>query len=400
VDPEAAKLVLRCPQIHKVGLSLSNVSSRYRQLFKKNVLEVDGDDWRRFRNILNPGFSNEIIDFFYPLISTCTDQAITKIEENQDLETWDFFSRFTLDLLGKTIFNYDFHRLDGENDQLYRSYKTILSFSITRTGMANMLFPFIEMLPFEGIRNFNKAADFFVKFFSDVIDEMKKKSDDKSILSRLLSEQSAEKISKEELISNIWMLFLAGHDTTTLALASAVNCLRTFPRKQEKLYQEIKNKFGTDRVPTIKELNELDYMDRFISEVLRLHSPVPILTSREATEDIRFNDQFIAKGTRVGILFHSLMTNPEYWEDPLKFSPKRFTAEKKKQRHHFLNIPFSAGPRQCLGTGFSLIEQKIFLVRLLQKYQVVDPVEHKPYLRDRILQLTLFTPINVRFVKR
>jgi len=175
VDPEAVKLVLKCPQVHKVGLSLSNVSSRYRKLFMKNVLEVDGDDWRRFRNILNHGFSNESIAFFYPLITDCTDQAITKFKENKDTEIWDFISRFTLDLLGKTIFNYDFHRLDGENDQLYRSYKTILSFSITRTGMANMLFPFIEMLPFEGIRNFNKAADFFVKFFSDVIDEMKKK---------------------------------------------------------------------------------------------------------------------------------------------------------------------------------------------------------------------------------
>jgi len=196
------------------------------------------------------------------------------------------------------------------------------------------------------------------------------------------------------------MLFLAGHDTTTLAMTSAINCLRTFPRKQEKLYQEIKNTIGTDRAPTIKELNEFDYLDRFISEVLRLHTPVPTLTSREATEDIRLNDQFIAKGTRVGILFHNLLTNPEHWENPLKFSPKRFTAERKKQRHHFLNVPFSAGPRQCLGTAFSLTEQKIFLVRLLQKYQVVDPVEHKPYLRDTILQMTGFTPINVRFVKR
>jgi len=80
-----------------------------------------------------------------------------------------------------------------------------------------------------------------------------------------------------------------------------------------------------------------------------------------------------------------LMNNPDYWEDPEVFNPDRFTMEKRKGRHHFLHIPFSAGHRQCIGTNFSLIEQKLFLVRLLQKYKVVDPKNNKPLGMDQFI---------------
>jgi len=97
-----------------------------------------------------------------------------------------------------------------------------------------------------------------------------------------------------------------------------------------------------------------------------------------------------------------VLTDPEHWEDPLKFSPKRFTPEKKKNRPNFLYIPFSAGQRQCLGTKFALTEQKLLVARIVQKYQIVDPVEHKPFITcgDNMIQIGRSLPVHVRFVKR
>jgi len=207
-------------------------------------------------------------------------------------------------------------------------------------------------------------------------------------------------LKREELLSDLWVLFLAGHETTSTALVWACNCLREYPDIQEKLFREIESKLGLEKVPTEEDLSQLTYLDCFINEVLRLHPPVTVLGTREAVEDVPYKDQIIPKGARVGILFQALHTNPEYWEDPDRFDPDRFLPEKKKGRNHFIHIPFSSGLRQCIGTSFSLVEQRLFLSRLLQKYRVIDPVKNNAFPMNHFILLGKNNQINVRFAKR
>jgi len=242
--------------------------------------------------------------------------------------------------------------------------------------------------------------DTIVELFMEMIKEHKDKRNDNSILSKLLNaSDNPEQLSEKELIANIFLLFVAGHETTATALIWALNCLQFHPDIQEKIYEEIRGVIGEES-PTEKDLEKLVYLDAFINEILRLHSPAALSASRRASEDVKYKDMIIPKGSTVGIYLSVLHTNPEYWDEPLKFDPERFLLEKKKGRNHFSHIPFSAGLRQCPGNNFSLIEQRLFLTRLLQKYRVVEPKQNKPFTEDKCLAFGLSNSVFVRFEKR
>jgi len=407
VDPESAKFALKSPGIMKTGIF--TFSKKTREYFAPNVLGKDGDDWRRHRTIINPGFTNDAIESYYPTFLQLVDKSINTFPINSDIELSDIFSRFTLDVLGKTIFNHDFNRIDGKNDIYYKAYRSIIGFFNTRTGMALTLFPWIEELPLSAMKEFHASIDLILQFFNEMIEQHKDKDED-SILARLIksgyqnsetdSKNEIGTLSRKELIANIWIFFLAGHDTTSSALTGALNCLRAYPDIQEKVYNEILSVIGPDKIPTYEDLDKLVYLDCFIQEVLRLHAPVPSLTSRIATEDLKYKDKVIPKGTRIGIFFHVIQTNPEFWEDPTKFDPDRFKPENKKGRNHFMYLPFSAGLRQCIGTQFSLVEQRLYLTRLIQKYKIVDPVNSPPFPMDGFVVLGHRCNVNVRLEQR
>jgi cytochrome P450 family 4 subfamily V len=330
-----------------------------------------------------------------------TEKAIGTLPLDSDIELTDFFSRFTLDILGRTLFNYDFRRIDGQNDKYYTAYRTLFELLPTFWGMILFIFPRISSLPLpiKVVRDYLEGIDTLVQFFKDIIKE-KRGKEDNSILSNLLSAADKDGLSEDELIANIWIFFVAGHETTASSLVWALNCLRIYPHIQEKIYEEIKRVIGRDRIPTEEDLEKLVYLDAFIQEVLRLHSPVPLLASRIATEDVKYKNMIIPKGTRVGIHFHTLHTNPEYWDEPLKFNPDRFEDDRRKGRNHFLHIPFSAGIRQCIGNNFSLIEQRLFLSRFIQNYRVVDPKQKDPFPEGKYLGLGSNNNVSVRIEKR
>jgi cytochrome P450 len=264
-------------------------------------------------------------------------------------------------------------------------------------------FPFVEKLPFPFVKEHKQDVDLLVNFFSEMIEQHKDKNDN-SILSNLIHQASVDStgtLSQKELIANIWAFYLAGHDTTSSALVIACNCLRNYQELQHKVYQEIKSVIGLENIPTQEDLEKLDYLNCFIQEVMRLYPPIATVTTKVAEKDVQYKNMIIPKGSRVGILFQLLHTNPEHWDDPLKFNPERFSPENRKGRNRFLHVPFSAGPRQCIGTQFSLTEQKLFLVRLLQKYQIVNPISVKPWPMHKLVGFGVSNMnVTVRFVKR
>jgi len=196
------------------------------------------------------------------------------------------------------------------------------------------------------------------------------------------------KLSMEEIIATTITFFIAGHETTATTLLWIIYELSQNQHVQEKLFQEIQNKIG-NRNPDFDEIH-LEYLECVLSENLRLHSPLGIFPARVAITDLEYNGNIIPKGALLSVNVYSLHRNPEIWPDPDKFDPDRFSNENKKNRHRFAYIPFSAGTRQCIGMNFSLIEQRVFLIRLLQRFKIlpskVGPslsVRNGPFLNQR-----------------
>jgi len=288
--------------------------------------------------------------------------------------------------------------MEGKNDRYYGAYQAIFTTNPWKRML--LAYPWAENLPFAFVREHYQSLEILKEFFSEMIKEQRNIGVNDSVLSKLLQASDTEKIlTEQEIISNIWLFFLAGHETTARALVWELHYLRLYPDIQEKVYEEIHREIG-DREPKESDLQKLVYLDIFIQEVLRISSPAPIIRGRIATKDVAYKNMIIPKGSIISLYFHINHTNPDFWVDPLKFDPERFNAENKKGRNHFMYVPFGAGLRQCIGNNFSLIEQRIFLVRLLQKYRVVDPKENKPLPEDAMMVLGKVVKSCVRFENR
>lgn len=143
---------------------------------------------------------------------------------------------------------------------------------------------------------------------------------------------------------------------------------------QQQLREEIESVIGKNELPTYEKVNQCNYLAAVIKEGLRLAPPVPVIPGRITTEDQVMCDYHIPKGCIVQINTFALQTDEKYWKEPLKFRPERWiNPEEVKMRHPFCWLPFSGGKRVCIGNNFSLLEQKIFLAILLQKYTIELP---------------------------
>ncbi|KAL0132769.1 hypothetical protein PUN28_000480 [Cardiocondyla obscurior] len=161
-----------------------------------------------------------------------------------------------------------------------------------------------------------------------------------------------------------------GHDTTAVAITWALFLLGSNPEHQEKVHEELEEVFGNSDAPiTVKDLPQLKYLDRVIKETLRLFPSVPVIT-RLLTEDVKLGDHTLPKGISVALPILLVHRNPKVWPDPIKFDPDRFLPENSKLRNPYAYVPFSAGPRNCIGQKFAQLEEKIVLSAILRKWRV------------------------------
>jgi cytochrome P450 len=265
--------------------------------------------------------------------------------------------------------------------------------------------PFLENLPLSSNKQRLKNVNLILSFFSEIIEEHKqihlKSSRNIDILDNLL--ESNHQLSPKELLGNLFIFFLAGHHTTATALAFAITELADKPHIQERLYEEIITKFGTNSPPSFESISSeqsSEYLQNFILENLRLHPPLDSIPTRQAKADIPYLHQTIPKNTWVLIDIRNIQRHPQYWEEPDKFDPDRFLMERKKGRHKYAFLPFSLGKRQCIGNEFSFIEQRLFLVRLLQRYRILPPKEHSLKILHQAHPFGLHADFFIRLEKR
>jgi cytochrome P450 len=180
-------------------------------------------------------------------------------------------------------------------------------------------------------------------------------------------EDSGEGMPVAQLIDEIKILFIAGHETTANALTFALYLLAKHPEIQEKVFQEIVSiESETDDV--VEQLQKMTYANAVINESMRLYPPAWI-TDRQNSTDDTFASYHIKKETLIGVSFYELHRNPKYWETPDEFNPERFLGEQKKISMQYF-YPFGAGPRMCIGSGFAIYEMSLTLFKIIKKYYV------------------------------
>ena len=167
---------------------------------------------------------------------------------------------------------------------------------------------------------------------------------------------------------------IAGYETTSTALSYLTYVLATHPDEQLKLHQHIEDHLPSTAeggMPTYDDIVDMDYLDMFIRETLRMYPIAPIVINRQSAEEFHIKGiGTLPAGTRIAVDMYQLHFDPDLWGpvDPKEFYPERFATK----RHPMAWIPFGAGPRNCVGMRFALMELKMTLVCLLRKYSIVD----------------------------
>lgn len=186
------------------------------------------------------------------------------------------------------------------------------------------------------------------------------------------SVQGVSKLTDEEIVAQCVAFLLAGHETSMITLSTTAYHLALYPEIQEKLRQEIRQHIELNPKASLYELSHgIEYLDCVINETQRLCPPAHQL-NRECGQDYEINGISIPKGMEIVIPFYSLHHDPDAWSDPEKFDPERFRGSAKDTRHPYQFLPFGAGPRNCIGMRFALMEIKIALVKILMKFKFVQ----------------------------
>ncbi|XP_051157445.1 uncharacterized protein LOC127279250 [Leptopilina boulardi] len=354
-------------------------------IFGKNVFSLKGERWREIRNTLSPAFTATKMKFMFELIEKCAENFVqyylNNPEETNLIESKDAFTRYTNDVIATAAFGISVDSLKDRNNEFYQRGKDATSFGKGMRAFKFLLFRTCpRFMKFIGEPFLSRSTD---RFFKSIVREAVKVREEKKIIRpdmiHLLMEardkNNGVELTTDDIISQCFIFFLAGFDTTSTAMCFIAHELAMNPEIQEKLREEIDT--FTENIEekiTYETLSKMKYLDMVISEALRKYPPAPSTdrlcikkyTLPKPTEN---SEEYIAEPNSVILIpIQGLHHDPKYYPDPDKFDPERFSDKNKDKIHPYTYLPFGIGPRKCIADRFALMETKILFVYILQNF--------------------------------
>ncbi|MEQ9315451.1 MAG: cytochrome P450, partial [Henriciella sp.] len=189
-------------------------------------------------------------------------------------------------------------------------------------------------------------------------------------------------LTDDEIADNVVTFIAAGHETTALALTWVLYLIANLPEWQDKLREEVAEVFG-DGPLRADGIEKLVLHERVIKEAMRLYPPATAI-GRSATENTDLGSLQVTPKDRLVLAIYALHRNERFWDDPNTFNPDRFLPEEEAKRHRYAFIPFSAGPRICIGAKFAMLEAQATLAAIMRAVQFAPDPDHEVSLRSTI----------------
>ncbi|EMU8580192.1 cytochrome P450 [Campylobacter jejuni] len=339
-------------------------------LLGESIFTTNGEVWKKQRELLRPSFEMTRINKVFNLMSEAVADMMdrfSKYPNHAIIEVDEAMTFITADVIFRTIMS---SKLDEEKGKkILNAFVTFQEQSV-HTAMRRM-FRFPRWLSYVlGDRKRAKAGDVIRQVLSDIIKpryDMADNAEFEDILGSLLLVVDADtnkRFSFEEILDQVAMLFLAGHETTASSLTWTLYLLSLYPKEQEKAYEEITQVLQGGAIE-ISHLRQFKYLTNIFKESLRLYPPVGFF-AREAKKDTQVRDKLIKKGSGVVIAPWLIHRHEEFWTNPHGFNPSRFEGEYKKDAY----LPFGVGERICIGQGFAMQEAILILANILKTYKL------------------------------
>uniref|UniRef100_A0A8C6HNK6 Cytochrome P450, family 4, subfamily f, polypeptide 15 n=1 Tax=Mus spicilegus TaxID=10103 RepID=A0A8C6HNK6_MUSSI len=370
------------------------------------LLLSDGDKWSSHRRMLTPAFHFNILKPYVKIFNDSTNIMHAKWQHlasggSARLDMFENISLMTLDSLQKCVFSFDSNCQENPSEYI----SAILELSALVAKRYHQLLLHIDslyQLTCSG-RRFHKACHLVHSFTDAVIqdrrrtlpskhedDVLKAKAKSKTLdfidVLLLSKDEDGKELSDEDIRAEADTFMFEGHDTTASGLSWILYNLARHPEYQERCRQEVQELLRDRESTEIEwdDLAQLPFLTMCIKESLRLHPPVTVI-SRRCTQDIVLPDgRVIPKGVICIINIFATHHNPTVWPDPEVYDPFRFAPENIKDRSPLAFIPFSAGPRNCIGQTFAMNEMKVALALTLLRFRVL-PDDKEPRRKPELI---------------
>ena len=389
-DAEITKHLLR--KNHR-NYNKSKIQTKFLSKYVgKGLLTSSGDYWLKQRRLIQPAFHKEKLQKLVAIMERTIEKQIENLPENKSIDSYPIMNELAFHVVAKSLFNYSSD--DTTMHRLQDIIETLQDFIIREIRQPHKKWWYV----ISGlVKKHLKLVEESREIINKVIDERRASNkDNDDLLDMLLKakyEDDGTSMTNEQLIDEILIFFVAGHETTANALTFTFHLIAKNPEVYQKALLEIEA--IDDDLPPMEKIAKLNYVKNCVEESMRLYPPAWI-TDRVAIEDDSFADYHIKKGTMIGISFYELHRNEKYWKNPDEFKPERFSDEHRKETAGYY-FPFGAGPRMCIGNGFALYEMMLTVYEMLKKYHIETDQE-----KVEVAPLITLKPINLtlKFTKR
>ncbi len=336
----------------------------------QGLLTSDGALWKQQRKLMQPAFHHGQLTSYGAVMVRRALGLFDSFDEGAVLEVQEEMSRLTLAIVVETLFSADVTRdakevgglmiavLDAANDRI-NSVLRVPSWVPTRRNLREK-------------RALRRLDELFHGFIAAHRASKEPPADLLSVLLAATDEDSGIRMSDQQLRDEMMTLFLAGHETTAMALTWTWYLLSQHPDVEQKLGDEVSRALR-GRTPTVADLAQLPYTEMVVRESMRLYPPAPGV-AREPIEDVHIGGYVVPRGSLISVNTYAMHHDRRFFDDPERFDPERFAAGWEEQIPRYAFLPFGGGPRVCIGNGFAMMEARLILAAVAQRWRLsVEP---------------------------
>ena len=346
-NPRHAQHVLRDNwQNYSKGQAIKRVAL----LLGNGLMVSEGEFWKTQRRMIQPAFHRKAIGALIEVIRTSNVALLRRWEQaahnKVSVNVTRDVSFVALEVVLISVFGADYERIAPH-------------FNILTEGSARNL---------EFAQAFSSLGKIVLQLVAQRRKEKIASNDILGMLMEARDQKTSQAMSDRQLVNEIKTLIVAGHETTASTLNWTWYLLSQHPEVEEKLSSELNNLLGS-HIPSLDDLPKFAYTRQVIDEAMRLY-PAGWLMTRRALKDDHLGDYFVPAGTEIYISAYFIHRHPNLWEDPDRFNPDRFGPDHSYDRHLLAMLPFSAGPRNCIGELFARVEMQIHLMTIAKQLRL------------------------------